>query len=211
MGIIIDIVIVAILLLSIFSGIRQGLIGLAFSIVSFFVALVISFVLFVPISNVVIDNTDLDDAIKNAIVSNFTTDTGEIKQDTNMPEMIENYIDAQTNDVKNAGIEFAATNIANTSIRVLTFVAIFVIAKIALIFFKAIANIIAKLPILKQFNKAGGFLVGLLKGGLIIYVILAILLLLVPFFGDWALYTYINESFLGNAMYNNNILLKLLF
>ena len=95
--------------------------------------------------------------------------------------------------------------------QLLTFVAIFVIAKIALIFFKAIANIIAKLPILKQFNKAGGFLVGLLKGGLIIYVILAILLLLVPFFGDWALYTYINESFLGNAMYNNNILLKILF
>ncbi len=49
-------------------------------------------------------------------------------------------------------------------------------------FFRAIADLIAKLPILNQFNKLGGIVFGLLKGLIITYGALAVLLLVSPMF-----------------------------
>ena len=66
MSIIIDIVIIAVILLCLYGGYRKGLIGLAFSIVSFVAALIIAFILFSPISTFVINNTEFDDNIKTS-------------------------------------------------------------------------------------------------------------------------------------------------
>ena len=71
MSLIIDIVIIGIILLCLWGGYRKGLIGVAFSIVSFIAALIIAFILFNPISSFVMNNTEFDDNIKNAIITNF--------------------------------------------------------------------------------------------------------------------------------------------
>ena len=65
---------------------------------------------------------------------------------------------------------------------------------------------IAELPILKQFNKTGGIIYGLLRGVLIIYV----LLMLIGVFGQVnpnnSVHMQIEDSYLGKLMYDNNIL-----
>ncbi len=53
-------------------------------------------------------------------------------------------------------------------------IALYILAKIALRFVTALADLIAKLPILNQFNKAGGLIYGAIRGLLIIYVALLI-------------------------------------
>lgn len=208
MSIIIDIVIIGIILLCLYGGYRKGLIGLAFSIVSFVAALIIAFILFSPISSYVINNTEFDDNIKNAIITNFNSEEQTENGESNF---ITAYIDKQIDETKGKTLEVVATEISKICIKGIVFIALFIVARIALVFFKVIANLIAKLPILKQFNKLGGIIFGLLKGLVITYGVLAILLLVSPMFNEAKFFKELNNSFVGGMMYNNNIIVKMIF
>lgn len=208
MSIIIDIVIIGIILLCLYGGYRKGLIGLAFSIVSFLAALIIAFILFNPISSFVINNTEFDDNIKKAIINNFNTEEQTENSESNF---ITEYINEQIDEAKGNTLEVVSTEISMLCIKGIVFIALFVIAKIVLVFFRAIADLIAKLPILNQFNKLGGIIFGLLKGLVITYGVLAILLLVSPMFNDAKFFKELNNSFVGGMMYNNNIIVKMIF
>ena len=67
MLIIIDLVVVAFILLCVIMGYAKGLTGSLIKIVSFALALVIAFVLFAPVSNFVINNTQIDDNLEKTI------------------------------------------------------------------------------------------------------------------------------------------------
>ena len=208
MSIIIDIVIIAVILFCLYRGYKQGLIGLAFSIVSFIAALIIAFILFVPVSSFVIDKTEFDNNIKNAIVSNFNTEETTESGESNF---ITTYINEQVDEAKGKTLDVVATEISELCIKGIVFIGLFIVARIALIFVKAIANLIAKLPILNQFNKLGGIVFGLVKGFIITYGVLAILLLVSPMFNDATFFKELNNSFIGGMMYNNDIIVKMIF
>jgi len=219
-SIIIDIVIVGIILFCLLRGYMKGLIGVAFSIVSFIAALIISFILFVPVSSYVINNTEFDDGIKTAIVENFTgtsekeavtEESAEGVSNEKTTNFITSYIDEQIDESKGNTLEVVATGISEICVKGIVFLALFIVARIALTFFKVLANLIAKLPILKQFNKAGGIIFGLLKGFVITYGVLAVLLLVSPMFTEASFYKELNNSTVGSMMYNNNIIIKMIF
>ena len=67
MALIIDLIIVAIILLFTFLGYKRGLIKVAIKLCTFFIAIIIAFILYKPIANVVIKNTEIDNKIENAI------------------------------------------------------------------------------------------------------------------------------------------------
>ena len=83
---------------------------------------------------------------------------------------------------------------------------LFVILRIALVFVTAIANWITKLPILKQVNKLGGIIYGLLRGILITYVVLLILNLVITFNPNGSLNNSINDTYLAKTMMKYNVL-----
>ena len=57
---------------------------------------------------------------------------------------------------------------------------LFIIARIALIVLKFITALIAKLPVIKQFDKLGGIIYGLLEGLVITYLALALISFITP-------------------------------
>ena len=57
MGIVIDIVVIAILVLNIIIGYKKGLINVVFNILAFFIAIIITFILYKTVSNFIINNT----------------------------------------------------------------------------------------------------------------------------------------------------------
>ena len=71
MGLIIDAIIVLIIIISSFLGYKKGLTKSFLKIFTFIIALVISFVLFKPISNIIINNTDIDENLQKAIEEKF--------------------------------------------------------------------------------------------------------------------------------------------
>ena len=62
-----DLIVIAILALSIFLGYKQGLIGVIFKIVAFIIAILITLILYKPVASLIIENTTWDDKIEATI------------------------------------------------------------------------------------------------------------------------------------------------
>ena len=214
MGIIVDLIIVGILVLCIFLGYKRGLTGSLLKIVTFLLALIIAFILFKPVSNFIINNTKLDENLESSIKSMFL-EVEENDTSSNMPTAMTDYINKviedAADDAKTAVVETAARDVAISIINLGVVIVVYIIARIILIFVKGIASLITKLPVIKQFDKLGGIIFGLLKALVIIYVILAIISFVSTVITDSGVIDAINQPFIGKGMYNNNILLEIVF
>lgn len=202
---ILDLIVILIIALFTFIGYKQGLIKSAIKIASFFIAIIIALVLYKPVSTLIINNTTIDDKIENTIIEKITPEgmkpEDEASQATKIPQ---GFIVEANNSIK---------DIANTTtikiIEVCTVLVLYIIARIALKFVAALGDLIAKIPILKQFNKLGGTIFGLIKGLLIVYVILAVVYLISPLLKENTS-NKIQESMLTKNMYNNNLITKII-
>lgn len=202
---ILDLIVILIIALFTFIGYKQGLIKSAIKIASFFIAIIIALVLYKPVSTLIINNTTIDDKIENTIIEKVTPEgmkpEDEASQATKIPQ---GFIVEANNSIK---------DIANTTtikiIEVCTVLVLYIIARIALKFVAALGDLIAKIPILKQFNKLGGTIFGLIKGLLIVYVILAVVYLISPLLKENTS-NKIEKSILTKNMYNNNLITKII-
>lgn len=215
MFIIVDFVILAILGLCIFLGYKRGLTGSLIKIVSFFIALIVALVLFKPVSNIVVDTTQIDENIQNSIVQVFEKEEEDKTEDEESASPIFEYITEEvenaTEEKKNEIVNSTATKLSINIINVLTFIVLFIASRIALTFVKALTNLITKLPLIKQCDKIGGILYGLLQGFVIVFVGLALVTFISTMVNNYFVLEMINKSYVASILNNNNILLKLIF
>ncbi len=194
MGIIIDIIIILFILASIFLGYKKGLVSLGINLVAFIIAILITFILYRPIANVIINSTQVDENLQATIENQI----GEVISNDAETGAIE----SATNSILQGGSKTLAINI----IYGITMIVLFIIARIALIFISAIANMVSKLPILNQFNKLGGIIYGLLRGVIIVYVILMVVNLIITLNPTGKIKENIDETYLAKTMCEYNIL-----
>ncbi len=212
MSIIVDLVILAIMILCIIIGYVRGLTGSLIKILSFVLSIVIAFILFIPISNLIIDKTQIDENLEQTIRE--TIIGNEQNKEENMPQAITDYIGQKVenvaDDAKEAIADSTARDVAVTIVKAGTWILLFIIARILLIFLRFITALIAKLPVIKQCDKLGGIIYGIIEGLIIIYVLLAIISFVSPMLSG-NLANAIDKSYIGSIMYNNNLLLKIIF
>lgn len=213
MAIIVDLVIIAIIALCIIIGYIKGLTGSLIKILAFVLSLVIAFVLFMPIANFVIENTQIDENIEKSIRDMILSDQ-EKSETEKMPTAITDYINQKVEEVANSAkeeiIDSTAKDVAQTIVKAGTWIVLFIVARIALIFLKLITSLITKLPVIKQFDKLGGMIYGLIEGLIITYFILAMISFVAPM-TKGNLSESIHQSYLGSKMYQNNLLLNIIF
>lgn len=213
MSIIVDLVIVAVILLFTVIGYVKGLTGSLIKILSFVLSLVIAFVLFAPVSNFIIEKTEIDDNLEKTI-RDIVINQEEGNAEEKMPEAITEYINQQVEkaaeQAKKGIVDSTARQVTVTIVKAGTWIGLFIVARILCILLKFISGLITKLPVIKQFDKAGGIIYGLLEGLIITYVALAIISFVTPM-TKGTLSEKINESYVGSYMYNNNLLLKIIF
>lgn len=211
MTIIVDLAILAIIILCVIIGYIRGLTGSLIKILSFVLSIIIAFILFIPVSNLIINNTNIDDNLEQTIRNMIVQENEEEK---NIPDTIQNYIEEKVNEAsdmaKEAVADSVSREIAITIVKAGTWISLFIIARILFIFLKLITSLIAKLPVIKQFDKLGGIIYGLLEGIIIVYIILAIVSFVSPMINPDVSST-INNSTIGGFLYNNNLLLKIIF
>ena len=151
---ILDLVIILVILLFTFLGYKKGLVKTAISILSFCIALIISIMLYKTVGNIVINNTEIDEKIENAISSKITIEDLEEKYEI-LPD---SFIETSENTVNDL-----VKSLSYKIIYIATFIILFIILKIALIFAKFLAGIITRIPIIKQFDKLGRNNMGIYK------------------------------------------------
>lgn len=199
MGIVVDLIIIAVVVLSTFLAYKKGLVKLAIGLCAFIISVVVTFILYQPISNLVINTTSIDETIENAIYEK----ANDIMQESNEEDELANQmIETAKNGMLSETARNLAINIVTGGVIIILFVAI----KIALRFVTVLADSIAKLPIIDQLNKTGGMVCGILRGILIIYVALLISAIPGKINPNNIINESIDQSFLGKTMYQNNIL-----
>ncbi len=200
MGIIVDLIIIGIVVLSTFLAYNKGLVKLAIGLCAFVISIVITFVLYQPISNLIINVTHIDESIEDVIyqkVNNIMQ--GEEKGEGEITsQMVE--------DAKDAILPQTARSLAINIVRGGVMIILFVAVRIALRFITVLADAIAKLPIINQLNKTTGMIYGLVRGILMIYVLLLVLVIPGKINPNNIVSSTINQSLLGKVMYENNVL-----
>lgn len=210
MGLIVDIVIIAILVLSIIMGYKKGLINVIFNIFAFLLAIIITLVLYKPVSNIIIKNTDIQEKIETAIIENTKGEENkkEEKTENGIQKYIENTMQNAEEDAKSKAIEVVAKDVSTKCIEIITALILFVITRIILIVLKFLTETLANLPIVKQCNEIGGLLYGVIKGILIIYVILTIMFFIISLKPEGMTENLIETSYITKFLYNNNIIVN---
>lgn len=199
MGFVVDLIIIAIIVLSTFLAYRKGLVKLAIGLCATVISIVVTFILYQPISNLVINVTSIDEFIEDAIYEKVN----DVMKENTKEEAVTNSI---VETAKNEMLPETARNLAINIVRGGVMILLFVAVRIALIFITAIADAIAKLPIINQLNKTSGMIYGILRGILIVYVGLLILGIPGQINPNNQINDSIDQSFLGKTMYENNIL-----
>lgn len=213
MGIIFDIVIIAIIVLNICICYKKGLVKLAVGLIAVLASLILSLILYKPISNIIINNTEIDEKIEKAIIDNFSAETdgnSEVRY-VGLIDYLEKYVDDAINKTQNQLVYETAGTMAIKIINIAVLIGLFLILRLVLQLLTFISDIITALPILKQFNGMGGVLYGIIKALLIIYAILAILFFIVVASKNTIISEAITNSFITKFFYNNNLLLNILF
>lgn len=198
MGIIVDIIIVALIALSIFLGYKKGLVAIAVKLCAVVIALVVTLILYKPVSNFVINATSIDETVENIILEKAHDVINKEESQDITGEILEN---VEAGILPDAARELAI-NIVNVGVMIILFIAI----RIGLIFVTALANLVAKLPILKQINELGGIVYGVLRGLLFVYIILFVISIFGQINPNNSIHKDITNSFIGKTMYEHNII-----
>lgn len=191
MGIIIDIILIAIILLSAFLGYKKGLVKLGAKLFAGLIAIIITIVIYKPVSEMIINNTSLDEKIQSTIIQNATNIINENQQTQN----------SITNQLENNILPQQAEDIAKNVVRVITAVVLFIGVKIILSIIISLLDFVANLPILKEFNEMGGIVYGLVRGILIVGVCILLL----------GAYTKVNPENTLNSEVQNSHLTKIIY
>ena len=194
MDFIVDIVIVAVVVLSALLAYRTGLITLSIQLCATIISIVVIIFIYKPVSNFIINTTSIDETIENTILEKAT----ELAKDKNEAELI--------NTIKEGMLPETARNLSISIVQGLVILLLYIGLRLALRFVTALANFVAKLPILKQCNKLGGAIYGILRGLLITYIALLIINLVGEINPENNVVKAVDESTIGNIMSDNNVL-----
>lgn len=210
-GIILDLIILAVLGLSIFLGHKKGLIGVVFNLCALVVAIIVTAILYNPVTTLVINNTQIDDNIKTTIIEKGmlekNAENGE--NEKSLTENIETHVTNTVKDGVNNAVEKSAGVIAEKVVAIGVAIALFIVVRIGLIFVKFIAEGLAELPIIKQFNKLGGTAYGILRGIIIVYAFFAICYFIINMTGSEFMTNMINTSLISKYLYAHNLILAI--
>ena len=211
MGIIVDLIIILIISACVYGGYRHGLARCLLKFLTSILAIIIALFLYKPFVNFIINNTTIDDHIALSFEKVMNNNSGNndkiVSDDSGLPKPIENYMNKNIKETVDEKKEAAISEVSKNAAILIIDIAGKIILKILTIF----TDIISKLPIIKQCNKLGGIIYGILEAFVILLIICTIISIITPLIGDYTISNIILKSFIGKILYNNNIFLNLIF
>ncbi len=222
-GIIVDIILFFILAGNATIGYRRGLARVIFSICSSIIAIVLVFILYKPVTNYVINNTNasykLESVFQEKLQYLFEKDnvqnTQELQNNKNVNgifkifigEEIGNLVEETTDSI----IQYISIQMSHKVISVLIFFGLFTIIRLLLYIVRSYIELVANLPIIRVINGSGGMIYGVIRGFFMIYIIFAVISLMMPILSNTIILTAIQNAPIGSKMFNHNIILNLIF
>ena len=216
-----DVIIIVVLVLFMYIGYRRGLIKTVFSLGSFVLAILLASYLY-PIVAEWIRTTPVFTGLKEYIIRTMGLEevvqahAEEVIGSLPLPDLLyRSLLQHNTPNVfellnVNTIEEYIAGFFAGMAINIVAMVLVFIVVRLILGFLAGVLDIVARLPVIKQFNRGGGLLLGLGQGMILIWLGLALMNL---FFLDPTtpeLARLLDESLIAGMIYEYNPIMIML-
>lgn len=209
----VDIVLVVILLISIIQGFRHGFVHTFIYTVGWVIALVLGFIGYPHVIKFLKERTDFYDTIHSAIIKKISenTDLSTESLINDLPKMIQDFIENALETATNAITLSIANSLSAILFNIITFLIIVIAIKIILLLLTRLFSKKSNHGLVGCCDGFFGLLAGGLKGIILIYLLLA-LLIPITSLTDFAPFIMdeLNKSTLGKYLYENNMLLMLI-
>jgi len=207
---ILDAIIILIILLSAVLGFRRGLVFTLVHSVGWFASLALAYVLTPFAKTFCMEHTDLYDKLHAMVTAKFNVSLESVDATLeSLPEAVQPDLLSLTTE-SDSLLEGISKGFTDVFFTILVFVALFLIFKI---FFWIVLHLFSKDYRDGFANFADGlfgFLFGLIRGGILVLVLMALMIPLVNLISDdWTLWLndQLQQSYIAQAVYYNNILL----
>ena len=183
-------------------GFFRGFSEFLFQVISLLITIGVVFFAYKPVANVVMD-TQLDEKIYSVVYENLANtpiaEGEEINtENTNMSKgivsTINGYIAEAKENAEQNVLEFVSNKIAIIVVYAITAVALFVIVQLVLFFIRIALDIMGSLPLLREGNQVLGLVIGVIKGILLVYLLLALASGLSPILSQFGIIDAIESS-----------------
>ncbi len=99
--------------------------------------------------------------------------------------------------------------VAQLLINIAAFILVLILSRILMLVICKVLNVFTHLPVIKQFNRLGGAILGGVLGIITLYVVFAAVVLFAPFEENGKVIAELEKSSFAGEMYENNVLIEL--
>lgn len=208
--------VIIVLIIGAVKGYMRGFLRLAVWFAGLIAVLIIVTKLSPYVSDFLIDNTTLNEKLKEEIVTAYEQNGSEDIDSFGFPDLIADSL--KTNNTSEIYEKLAVTlfrdyiagYLSRLSIKAGTFVSLFIILAIAQFVLIIAIKILEKIPVLRTFNRLLGMATGITLSLVFIWVFfLAVMMFFGRSFGTWV-FAQVGHSRFLTFLFNNNILFELL-
>lgn len=192
-------------------GMKKGFVKAVFSLGSLLISLILSLILYPPVTNFLAGSAVGDFVRLNVIKmlggegASAPAASGDSSA-LNLPEVFGTAIRQAETTAK----ESLANVVADLALTLLGIIVVFILVKILLFLVLKILSVVTKLPLIRTANKLLGGGVGAVYGILVIYLLLALLTFITTLSATNLPTQIVQESRVVSVMYDNNILFNFL-
>lgn len=193
-----DIILFTVIGLFVVYGFKKGFVNSAVEMVSLVAAAVLAWLLYPVISDMLISfgvDLSLADKIGESLNMYMSGDEAVI-----LPQGIQSVID----EGRTEAINSAAHGIADTVLKVVTFAAVLIIARLIIWAGATMLNLVVSIPGISFVNRSAGMLVGAIQGIAVMYIALSVVYAASPINGVYEINKMISQSTIAKIMYENN-------
>lgn len=194
-----DLIILGIIAICTIIGYRAGLVKTALSAVSYILSIIIACMLYDVVAEILM-NTPLYDSLLE-MVGGYVGTSG-----TEPAGTFGNYLPGASGLVS-MGI---GAMIVGLIVKIIAFVIVVVLCKILISLLSNILNLFTRIPVINQFNRIGGLVVGVAIGIVVAYIVLALVLVCEPMLTDTFAMEQLEESWIASVIYEHNFLISLI-
>lgn len=202
----IDIIIAAIFIIFIVAGYKRGLLKSLYGITALAASIIIAYILYPYVKDFIFSGS-ISENIRQAVQNKYVDPglSGSALSSSSLPEYMQSMVATGKIGISNALTIFFSDLILN----ILAFLSVFLVTRLIIGIVGKVLNIIARLPVIRLFDRAGGVVFGLFESLLIIYLVFAFIYAIAPLKENKSVQSYINTSAFSKMMYENNPLVEL--
>ena len=205
---VLDIIVLGILALFTFWGLRTGLVRMALRMGSLVLSIVLAWMLYPYVSELIsgflFDR--LYPLMQNSLAGSMDGITGGAQQ---LPEAWRAAAQQGADAAVGAASDAAAQGLTLLVINVVSFFGVFLLCKGIIWGVSLAMDLLTKLPVIHQCDKLVGAVLGFLEGILVVYLILALVFIAAPLRDSGEFRGQLEESRIAGRMYYNNWIVNL--